>query len=77
MEHLVSMLPMMMASLRVHVPGSHKGISIPAGEKRQQNYKRIHAQNPLIREKQRKAAETFCIFFFILSHQRLVIYFIM
>lgn len=28
-EHFVSMLPMMMASLRVHVPDSHRGINIP------------------------------------------------
>lgn len=29
-EHLVRMLPMMMASLRVQVPDSHSGIRIPA-----------------------------------------------
>lgn len=28
-EHFVSMLPMIIASLRVHVPDSHRGISIP------------------------------------------------
>lgn len=29
MEHLVRMLPMMMASLSVHVPDSHSGSRIP------------------------------------------------
>ena len=32
-EHFVSMLPMMMASLRVHVPDSQRGIRIPEGNK--------------------------------------------
>lgn len=34
MEHFVRMLPMMMASLRVHVPDSHNGIRIPAWHER-------------------------------------------
>lgn len=32
-EHFVSMLPMMMASLRVHVPDSQRGINIPVRQK--------------------------------------------
>lgn len=73
MEHFVSMLPMMMASLRVHVPDSHKGISIP-DRRGSKYYKRIQAQNPIISEKQRgKRLKPFALFFFILPHQGLII----
>lgn len=46
MEHLVRMLPMMTASLSVHVPDSHSGMRIPGNGDSQAPTTFIHRQSP-------------------------------